>query len=64
MDCQAIDDMYRDGRLVNLKVARGFGRATAAELVEQIVSAERQIADGTAVRITDIDNYSSSRSSL
>lgn len=58
---EAIDEMYRDGRLTNLKFASGTRRATAAELIAQIVSANEQVADGRAVLITDVDNYSPSR---
>jgi hypothetical protein len=51
-----IDRMFADGRLVNLKVFT-VGRPSAQALVDQIVSAERQIADGTATRVMDVDNY-------
>lgn len=63
MDRQAIERMFVDDRVVNVKFAT-VGAVTADALVEDLLRAERQIADGTAVRITDIDAYSSSRSSL
>lgn len=63
MDRQAIERMFVDDRVVNVKFAT-VGAVTADALVEDLLRAERQIADGTAVRIADIDAYSSSRSSL
>ena len=63
MDRQAIERMFVDGRVVNVKFAT-VGDVTADALVEDLLRAERQVADGTAVRVTDIDAYSSSRSSL
>lgn len=56
MDRAVIDEMYADGRLVNVKFATS-GAATAADLLADLLSAERQIAAGTAIRVVDIDNY-------
>lgn len=63
MDRQAIERMFEDGRVMNVKFATA-GTVTAADLVEDLLRAERQIADGTAVRVDNIDAYSPSRSSL
>lgn len=57
-----IDEMFRDGRVVNVKFALAARPVTAAALIAQLVSADRQIADGTAVRIDDVDGYSPSQS--
>lgn len=51
-----IDRMFADGRIVNLKFAT-VGPVSAQALIAEFVSAERQIADGTAIRVTDVDNY-------
>lgn len=63
MDRQAIERMFVDGRVKNVKFAT-VGAVTAADLVEDLLRAERQIADGVAVRVDSIDAYSPSRSSL
>ncbi|USN14953.1 hypothetical protein PAPPERLAPAPP_00130 [Brevundimonas phage vB_BpoS-Papperlapapp] len=58
MDRAAIDEMFADGRLVNVKFATSGAAVTADDLVAELLSADRQIAAGTAIRVDDIDNYS------
>jgi len=46
------------GRVQNVKFHRGRSRAvavTAEQLAEQVLSANRQIEDGTATLVDDID---------
>lgn len=58
MDRSAIVEMFADGRLVNVKFATTGGDVSAEDLIADLLSADRQIAAGTAIRVDDIDNYS------
>ncbi|USN15510.1 hypothetical protein KIKIMORA_03770 [Brevundimonas phage vB_BpoS-Kikimora] len=57
MDRSAIAEMYDNG-MVNVKFATTGGDVSAEALVADLLSADRQIAAGTAIRVDDIDNYS------
>lgn len=58
MDRLAIAEMFATGRVVNVKFATTGARISAEALVDDLLSADRQFKAGTAIRITDIDNYS------
>lgn len=58
MDRAAIAEMFADGLVVNVKFATTGGDVSAEDLVADLLSAERQIAAGTAIQVDDIDNYS------
>lgn len=61
---QAIDQvaeaLFSDAgrRITNVKFFLGNARrVTAVQLAEQLEVAERQVQDGTARLVTDVDNY-------
>lgn len=54
-----VDELFTDtrGRVVNIKFAYVRPGTTAEQLIEQVRSADRQIAAGTATRVLDADLY-------
>lgn len=58
MDRLAIAEMFATGRVVNVKFATTGAGVSAEALVADLLSADRQIKAGTAIRVIDIDNYS------